>query len=414
MAPDIDRDLVVDLRSVESTTRNGSTISFLESPIQTYIDSTIPRMIFPQKTADLIAANFGLQYDPKRRMYFMPEKVHAGLSRVNPNITFTLGNSLKGGPTIDIVLPYSSFDLFIQEQRYFPLQVGNDSTFCLGRPFLQEAYIITNYEHHNFSISQTRFDNLNSTRKNLVALPAATATPTLSGNPPMIPTVAPTSTSEPSKGGLSQGARAGVIAGTTSAIAVSFMILALFFWRWRKYKKTHPKKPLGQPQVVSTLQKQELDGHGISYKPKFAPVAYSVDYKNDKKLIAAYGDAELGAHGEILEMPGPDNPDFQELMAGDVCTTRGRNRKPKTSYAALFGNKFSSGRQHAGRENAVQPPVSKFCRIPMGCIPGRERGSPQLDKELPPTPTPALQCPAPTRLASPLPNVRRVIRTPVL
>ena len=413
MAPDIDRDLVVNLRSLKSTTSNGSSISFLESPIQTYIDSSIPRMIFPQKAADLIAANFGLQYNPKVRMYFMPEKVHAGLSRKNPNITFTIGNSRNGGPTVDIVLPYSSFDLFTspplttQDQRYFPLQVGNDSTYCLGRPFLQEAYIITNYEHHNFSVSQTRFDNLNSTRKNLVALPAATVTPTLSENPPIVPTVAPTATAEPSRGSLSQGARAGVIAGTTSAVAVSFMILALFFWRWRQYKKTHPKQPLAKPQIV-TLQKQELDGRSVSYKPQFAPVAYSVDYKNDKKLIAAYPDAELDAHGEILEMPGPE---IQELMANDAYLTRGRNQKPKTSYAALFGIKLS-GRQHRARESVVGPPVSKFHRRPLGCIPARERGSPQLNKELPPTP--ALQSPAPRRLASPLPNARRVIRNPAL
>ena len=189
------------------------------------------------------------------------------------------------------------------------------------------------------------------------------------------------------------------------------MILALFFWRWWKSKKTHPKKPVGNPQMVTTIQKQELDGHGVSYKPKFAPVAYSVDYKNDKKLIAAYPDAELGAHGEILEMPGPDNPEFQELWANDAYTVRGRNRKPKTSNAALIGNKFS-GRQHKAMESGVEPPISKFCRIPMGCIPGRERRPPELHKELPPIP--AYQLPGPTRLTSPLPNARRVVRNPVL
>lgn len=376
-------------------------------------------MIFPQKAADLIAENLGLQYNPEARVYFVPEKVHARLSKLNPNITFTLGNSLDSGPTVDIVLPYSSFDLTalpplaLQPTRYFPLRVGNDSTYCLGRPFLQEAYLITNYEHQNFSVSQTRFDNLHSTKKDLVALPAAIEPPTPLGNPPIVPTAAPSPTAEPKKEGLSRQARVGVIAGTTGAVAISFIILGLLLWRWRKYKKAHPGKTFGKPQMVKTLQKQEMDGHGVSYKPKFAPVAYSVSHKDGRKgIVPAYADAELGAHGEILEMPGPDNPRFQELMARpeDAYAARGKGRKSKRSFAANVGNKYSS-RQHKTQEDMVQPPVSKFCRVPMACLPSRGEGFTDLNRTLPPIPV--WESPAITRLSSPLPNTRRVTRNPV-
>lgn len=350
-------------------------------------------------------------------MYFVSEKVHAGLSRINPNITFTLGNSLNGGSTVDIVLPYSSFDLYAmpplvkEPVRYFPLQASDNATmFTLGRPFLQEAYLITNYEHQNFSISQTRFDNLNSTKKELVALPAATAAPTPVGTP-IVPTAAPTVSPSPApaQSGLSHQTKVGVIAGSTAAVAISFLVLALFLWRWRKNKKT-PRAPLGKPQMVTTLQKQEMDGHGVSYKPdKFKAVSYPVDtYKDD---APAYTDAELGAH-EIFEVPGPDQPHFQELMSRPPPRSwipRGRDRTSRKNYVDYVNGKMS--RRRANTDDSTPPPVSKFCRVPMNCLPSRG-GPVDLNRSLPPTPL--FQTPAgPTRLTSPLPNTRRVMREPV-
>ena len=418
LAGDISRDLVVSLHSISSVNRNLSTVALLSDPILTFIDSTVSLMIFPTKVANAIAENFGLQYDPDYHMYFTSEKAHAVYSRINPNITFTLGNSLNGGPTVDIVFPYSSFDLYAmpplvgEPARWFPLRASdNETMFTLGRPFLQEAYLITNYEHHNFSISQTRFDNLNSTKKSLVALPAATAAPTPVGIP-LVPTVAPTISPSPAPAqkGLSHETKVGVIAGSSAAVAISFLVLALFLWRWRKNKKNSPKAPLGKPQMVTTLQKQEMDGHGVSYKPgKFKAISYPVDANKDE--APAYTDAELGAR-EIYEVAGPDQPHFQELMSGPPPRSwipRGRDRKSRKNYVDYVNGKPS--RRRAETENGAPPPVSKFCRVPMNCLPSR--GGPiDLNRSLPPTP---LRTPAggTTRLTSPLPNARRVMRNPV-
>ena len=64
----------------------------------------------------------------------------------NPNFTFQIGDNTEGGPTAEIVLPYSSFDLVMippavsTETRYFPLlRAANDTQYTLGRTFLQEA-----------------------------------------------------------------------------------------------------------------------------------------------------------------------------------------------------------------------------------------------------------------------------------
>lgn len=407
------------LKSISSTNRNFSTVALLSDPILTFIDSTVPRMIFPTKVANAIAENFGLQYDADLRAYLVSEKLHAGLSKTNPNITFTLGNSLHGGSAVDIVLSYSSFVLYAtpplvsEPLLHFALQASdNETMFTLGRPLLQEAYLITNYEHQNFSISQTRFDNLNSTKKDLVALPAATTTPTPVGTP-ILPTAAPSTSPSPApaQSGISHQTKVGVIAGSTAAAAISFLVLALFLWRWRKNKKNHPRAPLGKPQMVTTLQKQEMDGHGVSYKPgKFKTVSYPIDPSKDD--APAYTDAELGTH-EIFEVPGPDQPYFQELMSRPPPRSwipRGRDRTSRKNYVDYVNGKMS--RRRAETDAGAQPPVSKFCRVPMNCMPGRGGSSIDLNRSLPPTPlrvTPA----GPTRLTSPLPNARRVLREPV-
>lgn len=80
-------------------------------------------------------------------MYFVNDTLHQSLTERNVNFTFQIGNSLTGGPTVNIVLPYASFDLLasypmvLNATRYFPLQIAtNETQYTLGRTFLQEAY----------------------------------------------------------------------------------------------------------------------------------------------------------------------------------------------------------------------------------------------------------------------------------
>ncbi|KAI4189033.1 MAG: hypothetical protein L6R41_001736 [Letrouitia leprolyta] len=98
-------------------------------------------------------------------MYLVDDALHDSLVTRSPSFTFELGNSKIGGSTVKITLPYDSFDLsFLPDVdaaplRYFPIQrAANDSQLTLGRTFLQEAYLITDYQHRNFSVSQCVFD----------------------------------------------------------------------------------------------------------------------------------------------------------------------------------------------------------------------------------------------------------------
>ena len=147
LAPDISRDLVVGLQSITATMANGSTKSLLPSSILTFIDSTLPYIYLPVEACTLFEEAFGLVWNSTVEQYLVNDTQHQILLAKNPNFTFRVGDSKTGGPTVDIVLPYASFDLqaeyplLLDTSRYFPLQPGNDTTYLLGRTFLQEAYV---------------------------------------------------------------------------------------------------------------------------------------------------------------------------------------------------------------------------------------------------------------------------------
>ena len=149
LAPDISRDLVVGLQSISSASTSNSAMQsqhLLPSPILTFIDSTLPYIYLPIESCQAFERTFNLSWDDTAGMYWVNDNLHQNLLAANPNITFTLGNSKTGGPTVDIVLPYASFDLEAKHPlapnttRYFPIQQAvNESQYTLGRTFLQEA-----------------------------------------------------------------------------------------------------------------------------------------------------------------------------------------------------------------------------------------------------------------------------------
>ncbi|KAL8784988.1 MAG: hypothetical protein Q9213_003649 [Squamulea squamosa] len=165
-ASDSSRDLVVGLHSITSLEADGTFHSLLPTPHTTFIDSTFPYIWLPQEASESFERAFGLIYSESTSRYLVNDTLHEELLSRNLNISFRIGNTEnRSGPTVDIVLPYSSFDTTFRENfdtipiRYFPLQrAANDTQYTLGRAFLQEAYLVTDYERKNFTVSQCRFD----------------------------------------------------------------------------------------------------------------------------------------------------------------------------------------------------------------------------------------------------------------
>lgn len=283
LGPDISRDLVVGLQSITAIDSSGSNTSMLSSPILTFIDSTVPYIYLPVPACHAFEKTFGLIWDQETHMYLVDDKIHENLMKMNPNFTFTIGDSKESESTVDIVLPYASFDLVANpplikdtNTRYFPLkQAANDSQYTLGRTFLQESYLIMNYEHNNFSVFQSRFED--DLEEDIVAIPPNQLEKGLankiSASPPTIPrhngssntltthtapvqihtraatisispsaatgsptsnhTLPTTTAQSHSSGSIPRVVTAGIVFGTVAISIVGFLIVAFAVRRWR-------------------------------------------------------------------------------------------------------------------------------------------------------------------------------------
>ena len=151
LASDASRDLVVGLNSIISTSTNHPITqqrSLLPTPILTFIDSTLPYIYLPYEACKQFESTLGLTWNEMDEMYWVNDTLHESLLSSNLTFTFGIGDTNAKGPTIEIVLPYASFDLEVKypfenkTTRYFPLQQAvNESQYTMGRAFLQEAYV---------------------------------------------------------------------------------------------------------------------------------------------------------------------------------------------------------------------------------------------------------------------------------
>lgn len=125
-AGDVNRDLVVGLQSIRATDSGGKNSILLSSGILTYIDSSISHIILPLDACRLFENAFALEFDEDTGLYLVSDSLHNSLLSRNASFTFTLGNYVSGGSTVDITLPYNAFDLQVTApfvngtSRYFP------------------------------------------------------------------------------------------------------------------------------------------------------------------------------------------------------------------------------------------------------------------------------------------------------
>lgn len=140
-----DRDLVVGIQSILV---DGTARELLPTSILASIDSTVPHIWLPLEACREFERAFGISWDPASDLYLVNETTHQALLAQNANLTFKIGSQRSSPDSIDINLPYASFDLQVLDTypniasstRYFPLRrAANDTQYTLGRTFLQEA-----------------------------------------------------------------------------------------------------------------------------------------------------------------------------------------------------------------------------------------------------------------------------------
>jgi len=295
MNEDISRDLLV---AVQSITTNLTGSSLLSSPIYAYIDSLVPHMWLPLDTCAAFETAFNLTWNSTAQLYLVNDSLHQMLLSRNPTVTFTIGPSMSG-ESVSIEMPYWSFMLNASSPlvndvlRYFPLKrADNDTQYTLGRAFLQNAYVIANYEFFNFSVHQAKYPD--------------------SSVPQQIITLCPR---EGCGGGSAPGLNIGTIVGIVLAAVAVVAIISLGIW-WCLFRNRGPAWNEDHSDIQQGRQdlllpnKAELGG--IDQARHEAP-------ENPVKLIElATGRArEIGMETEVYELPASE-PAASELHTPDI------------------------------------------------------------------------------------------------
>jgi hypothetical protein len=290
---DFSRDLLVRLRSITYDTFGSPPL--LASGIDIFLDSMVTQMWLPVEVCQQFEQAFNLTWNATAALYTLDKSTHSALLAKNPSFTFTIANgSNSEDSTVDIVFSYAAFDLNISqpyvdtEQRYFPLkQAQNSSQYVLGRVFLQEAYIIADYNRQKFSVSQALFPSTN-VQQNIVAIH------TPGYKPDMIAK------------GLSSGAIAGIV---IAAVSILVLVAGAIFWFRRRSSRQKNDRVL-----QTDHEPTEKDARSLEVIPELDHTETAVreldgwhGYKSELQVEdGSWGRHELPSHVRIHEIGGQD------------------------------------------------------------------------------------------------------------
>ena len=251
-APQQNRSLLVGIQSISSVNENGTTSNLLPTGIMAFVDSTEAQIWLPVEACQAFEKAFGLTYNTTNGFYLVDNALHAQLQAQNASVTFTLGSTVSGGETVNITLPYNSFDLTLTPPaanlsssiKYFPLRrADNDTQYTLGRTFLQEAYLTVDWERQNFSISECLFtENMQQT---LLAIQSPNA--------------------KTNSGGSSTGKTVGIAVGVVVGVLVIVAVIGAILWRNHLAKRKSDEK---EAQEAKILEKQEEQQREHGFKPE--------------------------------------------------------------------------------------------------------------------------------------------------
>ncbi|KAL8853709.1 MAG: hypothetical protein Q9221_001520 [Calogaya cf. arnoldii] len=236
--------MTVNVKTISTTSENGDQrTELLAESFAAFVDSTIPYLYLPIESCRRFEETFGITWNENVQAYLVNDSLRASLLSRNPSITFTLSNSTSlASPTVDIVLPYAAFDLIAERPlmknttRYFPLmRAANESQYTLGRTFLQEAYLIADYERRNFSISQCSWNE--------------------GVQQDIIPIMSPDLDDHEHAPHLKAGALTGIILG--SIVATLGISLALFYLAKRRRRQLTPDSKVDNQGSPETDEQEE-------------------------------------------------------------------------------------------------------------------------------------------------------------
>jgi hypothetical protein len=298
---DDSRSLSLGIQSIQTSgtfNASNSTQYLMRSPIFSFIDSTIPHIWLPRDVCDSFETNFGLTYDNRTGFYLVNDTIHDRLKEMNPTLSFALGNNNDPSKLLNIKLPYAALDLqaqwpiFNKTTNYFPIRrADNDTQYTLGRTFLQEAYVIADYERQNFSVYQASFEDGATPKADIISI----LSPTYQNNTAQNGTI-----SESTKATLATPAIVGITIGTVAGVTI--VLLALFLLRRRRHNSTMRK---GKTVDDNPASEHTRAVHEMWHAPPEVfgdKVQFEMDAKA-RHLISDDGVEKYAHTGGVYEMP---------------------------------------------------------------------------------------------------------------
>lgn len=221
------------------------------------VDSTTPFLWMTQDACSRFASTIGLVWNKALDLYQFasPQLYSDYLAGQGASLTFSVSSRDNTGTDGIVSLTVSSAAFALNASYpyapsmkpddppapYFPLRClplgGNDTVntrIVIGRVFLQEVYMIMNYDASHFSLHQAKFPNKNGSNPDgnvhLVDIPRSPTSPY-----PLYQGGSDSTNSPKGGSGLSSAATAGVVVG--SFVAGTMAALALWFYRRRRHQE---------------------------------------------------------------------------------------------------------------------------------------------------------------------------------
>jgi len=282
------QELQINLQQIlASNTLDGSSRNLLDRNIIMKVDSATSWLWLPEHVCDLLAQSFGLNYDNSTGFYLVNSTIHLKLQSNPPSIAFTLGGDERSSGTTNVVLNYNALNLSVgiplynTSTPYFPIRRAvNASQYTLGRTFLQEAYIIVDWERANFTVGQVMGSNAASSIVPLLS-PSDTTSPT-SASHTDVPTTTPVKK-------FPTGAIAGIV---VVVIALTAIAIGAFLYLRRRRNKKQQELQQKHGSVESTVPEYHTGGVVEHYPPEKTGAKHG--YSNVE--IAEVDDKRPGLH----------------------------------------------------------------------------------------------------------------------
>lgn len=266
---DDSRRLTLGLQSVTASNTLRGALTPLSQGTFFMIDSSVPDIWLPVSACQVFEKAFGLTYDPLTDLYLVNDSIHRQLQQKKPTVTFKLAVTESEGPSVDITLPYGAFDLqasppiYPNATNYFPLRrAANETQQTLGRAFLQEAYVVVDYERSNFSVYQAVFKEPNPSQ--IVTIHSTSYT-------------APTSSTTTLRGHrrLDHGEIAALVVGLVAFLATVVTIVTFIYYRKGARRQAASASPVNRAEQVTSGVKIDPDRLGNQWWPELEHAAHS-------------------------------------------------------------------------------------------------------------------------------------------